>query len=176
MPTWLPSTSGPSGQQTTPRHPNVRPNGLTGEEFCQLARYAGYSDRLSAVGFFEHDPSRDGDGRGGQLVAEATWCFLEGVMHRMGDHPRGTTEDYLQFTVVLDDGDHEVVFFKSPRTNRWWMDIPTPGSGNRKGRVFLVPCTYEDYQSASKANCPIVGGGHNRNWCNPHGPCLWYRL
>jgi formiminoglutamase len=137
-----------------PATPNVRPNGLTGEEFCQLARYAGYSDRLSAVGFFEHDPSRDGDGRGGQLVAEATWCFLEGVMHRMGDHPRGTTEDYLQFTVVLDDGDHEVVFFKSPRTNRWWMDIPTPGSGNRKGRVFLVPCTYEDYQSASNGQLP----------------------
>ena len=38
----------------TAHHPastEARPNGLTGEEFCQLTRYAGYSDRLSAVGF-----------------------------------------------------------------------------------------------------------------------------
>jgi len=137
-----------------PATPHVRPNGLSGEEFCQLARYAGYSDRLSAVGFFEHDPSRDGDGRGGQLVAEAIWCFLEGVMHRTGDHPRGTTEDYLQFRVILENEDHEVVFYKSPRSDRWWMDIPTPGAGNRKGRVFLVPCTFEDYQAATEGQLP----------------------
>jgi len=137
-----------------PASPSARPNGLTGEEFCQLARYAGYSDRLSAVGFFEHDPSKDGDGRGGQLVAEAIWCFLEGVMNRIGDHPRGSTADYLQYRVVLDDEDHEVVFYKSPRSDRWWMDIPTPGAGNRKGRLLLVPCTYTDYQAAATGQLP----------------------
>ena len=145
------------GAVRTADHPAsgvARPNGLNGEELCQLARYAGYSDRLSAVGFFEHDPSKDGDGRGGQLVAEAVWCFLGGVMHRMGDHPRGTTDDYLQYRVVLEGEDHEVVFYKSPRSDRWWMDIPTPGAGNRKGRVLLVPCTYADYQSAAGGQLP----------------------
>ena len=137
-----------------PASPSVQANGLTGEEFCQLSRYAGYSDRLSAIGFFEHDPSRDGDGRGGQLVAEAIWCFLEGVMHRIGDHPRGSTDDYLQYRVVLDDAEHEVVFYKSPRSDRWWMDIPTPGAGNRKGRLLLVPCSYEDYQTAAAGTLP----------------------
>lgn len=137
-----------------PASVTARPNGLTGEECCQLARYAGYSDRISAIGFFEHDPSRDSDGRGGQLVAEAIWCFLEGVMHRMGDHPRGTTEDYLQYRVVLEDEDHEVIFYKSPRSDRWWMDIPTPGTGNRKGRILLVPCTYGDYQAAAAGQLP----------------------
>ncbi len=137
-----------------PASPSVQTNGLTGEEFCQLSRYAGYSDRLSAIGFFEHDPSRDGDGRGGQLVAEAIWCFLEGVMHRIGDHPRGSTDDYLQYRVVLDDAEHEVVFYKSPRSDRWWMDIPTPGAGNRKGRLLLVPCSYEDYQTAAAGTLP----------------------
>ena len=137
-----------------PASTEARPNGLTGEEFCQLTRYAGYSDRLSAVGFFEHDPSRDGDGRGGQLVAEAIWCFLEGMMHRIGDHPRGSTEDYLQYRVVLEDDDHEVVFYKSPRSDRWWMDIPTPGAGNRKGRLLLIPCTYADYQAAAAGQLP----------------------
>ena len=137
-----------------PASPAVRPHGLTGEEFCQLARYAGYSDRLTSVGFFEHDPSRDPDARGGQMIAESVWCFLEGVMHRMGDHPRGTTEDYLQYKVLLEDENHEVVFYKSPRSDRWWMDIPTPGTGNRKGRVLLVPCTYEDYCSAAEGQLP----------------------
>jgi len=145
------------GAVRTADHPastEARPNGLTGEELCQLARYAGYSDRLSSVGFFEHDPSRDGDGRGGQLIAEAVWCFIEGVMNRIGDHPRGTTEDYLQYRVVLENEDHEIVFYKSPRSDRWWMDIPTPGSGNRKGRLLLVPCAYEDYQAAAAGNLP----------------------
>ena len=137
-----------------PASPESRPNGLTGEEFCQLARYAGYSDRLTAIGFFEHDPSRDGDGRGGQLLSEAIWCFLEGVMHRIGDHPRGSTADYLQYRVVLEDEDHEVVFYKSPRSDRWWMDIPTPGAGNRKGRLLLIPCTYADYQAAATGHLP----------------------
>ena len=137
-----------------PASPLARPNGLTGEEFCQLARYAGYSDRVTAVGFFDHDPSRDGDGRGGQLVAEAIWCLLEGAMHRIGDHPRGSTADYLQYRVVLDDEASEVVFYKSPRSDRWWMDIPTPGAGNRKGRLLLVPCTYDDYQMAASGNLP----------------------
>ena len=137
-----------------PASPESRPNGLTGEEFCQLARYAGYSDRLTAIGFFEHDPSRDGDGRGGQLLAEAIWCFLEGVMHRIGDHPRGSTADYLQYRVVLEDEDHEVVFYKSPRSDRWWMDIPTPCAGNRKGRLLLIPCTYADYQAAATGHLP----------------------
>ena len=142
-----------------PATPSVQTNGLTGEELCQLARYAGYSDRLSAIGFFEHDPSLcrlayHGGNGGGQLVAEAIWCFLEGVMHRIGDHPRGSTEDYLQYRVVLDDADHEVIFYKSPRSDRWWMDIPTPGVGNRKGRLLLVPCSYEDYQTATAGSLP----------------------
>ena len=68
-------------------------------------------------------------------MAEAIWCFLEGMMHRIGDHPRGSTEDYLQYRVVLEDDDHEVVFYKSPRSDRWWMDIPTPGAGKPQGPV-----------------------------------------
>lgn len=137
-----------------PASSDARPHGLMGEELCQLARYAGYSDRLSAVGFFEHDPSKDGEGRGGQLVAEAIWCFLEGVMNRIGDHPRGPVNDYLQYRVLLEDENHEVVFYKSPRSDRWWMDVPTPGGGNRKGRLFLVPCTHEDYQLAAQGQLP----------------------
>ena len=56
--------------------------------------------------------------------------------------------------MVLEGEDHEVVFYKSPRSDRWWMDIPTPGAGNRKGRVLLVPCTYADYQSAAGGQLP----------------------
>ena len=56
--------------------------------------------------------------------------------------------------MVLEDEDHEVVFYKSPRSDRWWMDIPTPGAGNRKGRLLLIPCTYADYQAAATGHLP----------------------
>ena len=75
-------------------------------------------------------------------------------MHRMGDHPRGTTDDYLQYRWCSRGEDHEVVFYKSPRSDRWWMDIPTPGQATAKGGSLLVPCTYADYQSAAEGQLP----------------------
>ncbi|HSW67172.1 MAG TPA: formimidoylglutamase, partial [Bacteroidales bacterium] len=45
-----------------PGHAAATPNGFTGEEMCQLARYAGLSDKLSVAGFFEYNPAFDKEG------------------------------------------------------------------------------------------------------------------
>ena len=35
------------------------PNGITAPQICQIARYAGLSDRILALGLFEHNPDLD---------------------------------------------------------------------------------------------------------------------
>jgi arginase family enzyme len=128
-------------------------NGLYAEHMCQLCRYAGMSDKLTSFGIFEYNPELDPRGYSAELGAQMLWHFIEGVSQRKGDYPVGTKEQYLKYIVAL--ADHELVFYKSPMTNRWWMDVPYPSTGgNRYHRHHLVPCTYEDYQQATNEEMP----------------------
>jgi formiminoglutamase len=137
----------------SPGSANAGPNGLYAEYMCQICRYAGMSDKLTSFGIYEYNPVYDERGRSAQLAAQMLWHFIEGVSQRRGDYPVGTKDDYIRFIVPL--ADHELVFYKSPLTDRWWMDVPYPsGSGNRYQRHHLVPCTYEDYQGATNEEMP----------------------
>jgi formiminoglutamase len=53
----------------------------------------------------------------------------------------------LEYVVDIDDFD-KLTFWRSPRSNRWWVQVP---AGTKKGdeRHRLVPCSYEDYLEAS---------------------------
>ena len=138
-----------------PASSHAGPNGMTAEHLCQLARYVGMSDRLLALGFFEHNPDLDDRGRGAQLVAQGVWHALDGIFNQKGDHPKSSTEDYLRYVVDLPGEAHEIVFFKSPKSDRWWMDVPVPSTGkNRVPGSLLTPCSYEEYVEASNGNLP----------------------
>ncbi len=128
-------------------------NGIYAEGICQLCRYAGMSDKLSSFGIYEYNPALDPRRFSAELAAQMIWHFIEGVSQRKGDYPVGTKDNYLKYIVAL--ADHEIVFYKSPLTNRWWMDVPYPSTGgNRYHRHHLVPCTYEDYQQATNEEMP----------------------
>ncbi len=128
-------------------------NGLYAEVACQLCRYAGMSDKLSSFGLYEYNPELDPRGFGAELCAQLLWHFIEGVSQRKGDYPAGTKDDYLRYIVTM--ADHELVFYKSPLTNRWWMEVPYPSTGgNRYLRHHIVPCTYEDYQLSTNEEMP----------------------
>lgn len=128
-------------------------NGFYAEGACQLCRYAGMSDKLTSFGLYEYNPSLDPRRFSAELAAEMLWHFVEGISQRKGDYPAGSKDNYLKYIVAL--ADHELVFYKSPLTNRWWMDVPYPSAkGNRYQRHHLVPCTYEDYQQATNEEMP----------------------
>ncbi|NNE54557.1 MAG: arginase, partial [Flavobacteriales bacterium] len=131
------------------------PNGLYGEQLCQIARYIGMSDKMSAVGFFEYNPTLDRQEITAQLIAQSIWCLIEAVAHRKKDYPVGDKDDYLKYIVDIPDSKDSITFFKSPRSDRWWMDVPYPaGMRNKYHRHHLVPCTYEDYQRATNEDIP----------------------
>jgi formiminoglutamase len=131
------------------------PNGFYGEEACQMMRYAGLSEKLSSLGIFEFNPLLDSRGFTAHLVAQMVWCFLEGVASRKSDYPIASKQEFTRYRVFVQEGKHEIVFYKSNRTDRWWMEVPyPPDKGKRFERHHLVPCSYSDYQLACREDIP----------------------
>lgn len=133
---------------------NAAPNGFYGEEACQLARYAGYSDKLSSIGFYEFNPAYDKNGQTAILLAQMIWCFLDGFYNRKKDMPLNPKSDYIVYKTSLKENAHELIFVKSKKTDRWWMQVPYPSVGSKNERFHLVPCLYEDYLLAVGGDMP----------------------
>jgi arginase family enzyme len=130
-------------------------NGFFGNEMAQMARYAGMSDKLTSIGFYEFNPTMDREGQSANMLAQIIWCFVEGFLQRKGDFPKADYMDYTQYSVLLDESGDTLVFYKSPMSGRWWMDVPYPaGSVEKYERHHLVPCTYEDYELALEQEMP----------------------
>jgi formiminoglutamase len=133
---------------------NAGPNGFYGEEACQLCRYAGYSDKLSSIGFYEFNPAFDQNGQTAMLLAQMVWCFLDGFYNRKKDIPLKPKADYLIYKTSLKENAHQLIFIKSKKTDRWWMQVPYPALGSKNERFHFVPCLYEDYQMAIAGEMP----------------------
>lgn len=138
-----------------PANPNASPNGFYAEEACQMMRYAGMNDKLSSIGIYELNPEYDVSGKTAHLAAQMIWCFMEGFYHRKNDFPSRTSSDYMRFHVVLQDEKYEINFYKSKKSDRWWMEIPYPPHKDLKfERHTLIPCSYKDYDMAVKNEIP----------------------
>lgn len=133
---------------------NASPNGFYGEEACQLARYAGFNDKLSSIGFYEFNPAFDNNGQTAMLVAQMIWYFIDGFYNRKRDFPLNPKSQYLVYKTSLKHEEHELVFVKSKKSDRWWMQVPYPNAGSLNERFHLVPCRYEDYKTAASGEMP----------------------
>ena len=129
---------------------NAVPNGFTGEEACAIMRYAGLSSRLSSVGLFEYNPTLDKANQTAKLSAQMVWYFMEGVNLRIKEHPFVQKEQFKKYTVLLEEQD--VVFYKSIKSARWWMELVIPD--NKYKKTTLLPCSYNDYSLACNGEVP----------------------
>ncbi|WP_338408075.1 formimidoylglutamase [uncultured Flavobacterium sp.] len=124
------------------------PNGFNGKEICALSRYAGISDKVSLFGVFNHNNSK----RESVLIAQIIWYFIEGLHYRSNEYPFGSKENYTKYIIPLED---ELVFYKSNKTDRWWVEIPFIINGNNKlNKNTLLPCSYEEYLGACNQQIP----------------------
>jgi len=133
---------------------NANPNGFWGNEACQLARYAGINDKLSSIGFYEFNPAYDNNGQTAMLLAQMIWYFMDGVYSRKKDFPLNPKSQYLIYKTSLKHDEHELVFVKSKKSDRWWMQVPYPSRGSKNERFHLVPCRYDDYKTAVSGEMP----------------------
>lgn len=142
-------------QSDAPGNGNASPNGFYGEEACQIARYAGLSDKLSSIGFYEINPAFDTNKQTTHLAAQMIWYFIDGFYNRKQDYPIGDKSEYTKYRVSIKDNDHEIVFYKSNKSDRWWMDVPYPINHQIKyERHHMVPCSYSDYETACREEIP----------------------
>lgn len=133
---------------------NATPNGFYGEEACQICRYAGMNDKLSSIGFYEFNPAYDQNGQTALLLAQMVWYFVDGFYNRKKEHPLLPKSQYITYRASLKDGSHELVFVKSKKSDRWWMQVPYPTGLSKNERHHLVPCRYEDYKLANSGEMP----------------------
>jgi formiminoglutamase len=130
------------------------PNGFYADQICQIVRYAGISDKLTSFGIFNLLPGNITESSN-QLVAQIIWYFLDGISQRKGDFPIGSKKDYLKFIVHMESYENDLVFYKSNKSDRWWMEVPYPlKSGVKFERHHMVPCNHEDYQLAMQNEMP----------------------
>lgn len=128
------------------------PNGFDGKEICSLARYAGISDKVSSFGVYEYT-SRLNFPASNMLVAQILWYFAEGVNFRKNENTISAKKEFIRYQVPIDD--EVLVFYKSPVSGRWWIEIPFISSSNNKlKRHTLLPCTQGDYLDACNQIIP----------------------
>ena len=133
---------------------NASPNGFYGEEACQICRYAGMSDKLTSIGFYEFNPAYDSNGQSAMLLSQMVWYFIDGFYNRKKDFPLQPKSSYVIYRTTLKEESYEVIFVKSKKTDRWWMQVPYPNTKTLNERYHLVPCSYEDYQTATNGDMP----------------------
>ena len=125
-----------------------QPNGIDSRTICSLTRYAGISDRVSFLGFFEIPSTPMTD----QLLAQMIWYLIEGVQLRFDEYPVNT-KDFLKYSVTLSD--QIMVFHKSDKSNRWWMELTNNSHLNNKTKsTTLLACTEKDYLDAMEDKIP----------------------
>ena len=130
------------------------PNGLFANEICQIMKYAGISDKISSVGFYnlKSGDLRDVDS---ELVAQLVFFVLLGYSLRKNDYPFGNKKELIKYSVFNEDAKQNLIFHKSSKSDRWWLEVPYPPSKDFKfERHHLIPCNHEDYEIAQKGAIP----------------------
>ncbi len=134
------------------------PNGLTGKEICTIARYAGISNNVSTLGIWEYKNTKNDD-LSCLLIAQIIWYFIEGVNKRIKDDDFSLETNFQKYTTLAKE--HELIFYKSKKTGRWWVELPfLEKVDNKLKRHTLLSCTHQNYIDA----------------CNNIIPERWYKV
>ncbi|MTI32435.1 formimidoylglutamase [Xanthovirga aplysinae] len=137
-----------------PANANSQVFGLTGEEACQICWYAGLNDKLSSAGFYEYNPDLDdAQKRTASVIAIMIWYFIEGFYHRKGEFEI-KEEISLKYVVALKHDGQAITFYKSKLSQKWWMEVPYSTPYTEKELKYIIPCSYSDYQMATKGELP----------------------
>ncbi len=128
-----------------PGHADALPFGLTSEEACKLAWYAGQADKMKVAGFFGYNPRLDAQGQTAWQLAVMVWYFVEGFYQRTDDF-RFQSEAYARFTVTIGGASGDLTFYRHARSGKWWVEVDSVHD--------VIPCSYADYEMALQGSVP----------------------
>jgi len=129
----------------------ISPNGLTGEEACQIAWYSGISTKQTWFGLFGYAPSFDSTTTGAMMAAQISWYFINGVSKRLDEEPEDEATNFEHYHIPVDGLDEPISFLRHPVSQRWWMEVP-----DEDCTIFPVriPCSKKDYRKACENEIP----------------------
>jgi len=142
-------------QSDAPAHFRSSPNGFFAEEACQIARYAGMGDLVRLFGLFETNAKKDINNQTSSLVGQMIWHYIEGLEYKIQETPEPDDIYFKTFIVGHTDLDYDMTFYKSMKTERWWLEVPY----SDKKETVIISCSHDDYLSA----------------CNHEVPDLWWK-
>ena len=129
----------------------ISPNGLTGEESCQIAWYTGISTKPVWFCLFGYSPSFDSTTSGAMMAAQISWYFINGVSKRLDEEPVDEATNFEHYHIPVDGLDDPISFLRHPVSQRWWMEVPAEDC-----TIFPVriPCSKKDYRKACENEIP----------------------
>ena len=130
----------------------LSPNGLTGEESCQLAWYAGMATSPIWFCLFGYSPSLDPALSGSMMAAQICWYFLKGISKKSDNAPKDEATDFIHYHIQVDELEEPISFLKHPITKRWWMEVPSEDCDYFPLRI---PSSKKDYRIACKNQIPL---------------------
>lgn len=123
---------------------NQNPCGLFAEEACKLFNYLGMAEQIKGIHLHGFDSSAELPISNVKLLATMIWYFLDGLSKRK--HDLDNQQDLIKYKVTINDKIDAISFWKSPSSNRWWVEVPN-GISDKKD---FVPCTENEYKMACK--------------------------
>ncbi|MFN2260591.1 MAG: formimidoylglutamase [Psychroflexus sp.] len=128
------------------------PNGFDSIELCALSRYAGMSEKLTSFGLYEMQSIRKSENFI-NLTAQVLWYFFEGFNLRLKENVSEANNNITKYSVPV--ADEVLVFFKSEKSKRWWMKIPSSEKiDNNLSKASLLACDEQDYLDACNSMIP----------------------
>jgi len=122
--------------------PASGPAGLTTEELCMIAKYAGASTHLRTIiieGFESQDEVQKIQS---QIAALLTYYVLDG--YKIRQEESASSELLQRYSVMPEHISQELVFVEDQRSSRWWVELYSEGAED----LVLLPCSRRDYEDA----------------------------
>jgi formiminoglutamase len=129
------------------------PFGLSGEEACQIAWYAGCNDKLTSLGIYGYYPQNDSYQQTAFTIATMIWYFIEGFYSRKNELPIANSY-HTKYAVPFEKTGEIITFYKSNLSEKWWLEVPLTAVQQPYESHKIVPCSYKDYQEALQGHLP----------------------
>ena len=115
-------------------------NGFESSQFCSVLRYAGMSNSINSVGFFELLDSSISSA----LLSQSIWYFIEGYCLRIKEDPNSSNFKGYTYNVFCEGTN--LKFYNSELSQKWWVEFIN--EIETKNISSLLPCNKRDYLMA----------------------------
>jgi len=134
----------------SPANVNASSTGLTAYDACQLAWFAGLSDKMNMFFIGEYMPELDVRNVSGLLIAQILWHVFDGVSQRKNDSDFNDENLYVTYYVKNEYVNQDLIFYQSKRSQNMWVEIPVDKLSEKR----ILPCSTYDYQLAMNNEVP----------------------